>query len=415
MTEPIDVELLSDAFYHDPYPTYARLRETAPAHRVTPTGQWLISRYDDVANLFPDHAKLSSSGFQRNYFEQLDPAIRQRTRTLEARGNAANVLTTDPPEHTRLRRALQASFTVKRIDAMHALIQTAVDEILDAVVLRQQDTFDFIEQIASPLPAIVLCDLLGVDSQDRHRMQQWSTDLLMFMSRSDPNNELTPDRAAQFDSSLDEWQSFLEEFIDERRRAPREDLATALIQFGDREDKLSTAELVSNFVLFMGAGHETTTSLLGNTIHALLTHPEQMQDVRQTRRLVPAAIEETLRWENPVQRLRRTAARDFVLHHQPIRQGDSVELVPGSANRDPAHFEDAHAFDIHRDTVDHLSFGKGIHFCVGARLARAETGIALNAIFDRFSRLQLTERWRPDWKRSSLLRRLETLEIAATQ
>ena len=232
----------------------------------------------------------------------------------------------------------------------------------------------------------------------------------MFMSRSDPNNELTPDLASQFDSSLDEWQSFLGDFIGERRKAPREDLATALIQFGDQEDRLSTAELVSNFVLFMGAGHETTTSLLGNTIHALLTHPDQMQEVRQMRRLVPAAIEETLRWENPVQRLRRTAARDFVLHNQPIRQGDSVELVPGSANRDPAHFEDAHVFDIHRDSVDHLSFGKGIHFCVGARLARDEAGIALNAIFDRFSRLQLTERWRPDWKRSSLLRRLETLK-----
>jgi cytochrome P450 len=198
MTKPIDVELLSDAFYHDPYSTYARLRDTAPAHRVTSTGQWLITRYDDVASLFPDHVNLSSSGFQRNYFDQLDPAIRQRTPTLEARGNAANVLTTDPPDHTRLRRALQASFTAKRIDAMHALIQAAVDEILDTTVVRQEETFDFIEQIASPLPAIVLCDLLGVDPRDRHRMQKWSTDLLMFMSRSDPNNELTPDRASQF-------------------------------------------------------------------------------------------------------------------------------------------------------------------------------------------------------------------------
>ena len=413
MTDPLDVELLSDRFYDDPYPTYARLRDTAPAHRSMSTGQWLISRYDDVANLFPDHVNLSSSGFQRNYFEQLNPAIRQRTRTLEARGNAANVLTTDPPDHTRLRRALQASFTAKRVDAMHALIHKAVDEILDAVVLRQEETFDFIEHVASPLPAIVLCDLLGVDPRDRHRMQKWSTDLLMFMSRSDPNNELTPDLASEFDSSLGEWQCFLREFIDERRKVPREDLATALIQFGDQEDRLSTAELVSNFVLFMGAGHETTTSLLGNTMHALLTHPEQMQVVRQTRRLVPAAIEETLRWENPVQRLRRTAARDFVLHDQSIRQGDSVELVPGSANRDPAHFDDAHVFDIHRDPVDHLSFGKGIHFCVGARLARAEAEIALNAVFDRFSRLQPTETWKPDWRRSSLLRRLETLEMSA--
>lgn len=414
MTKSIDVELLSDAFYHDPYPTYARLRDTAPAHRCTSTGQWLITRYDDVANLFPDHETLSSSGFQRNYFERLDPAIRQRTCTLEARGNAANVLTTDPPDHTRLRRALQASFTTRRIDAMHALIHKAVDEILDAVDIRQEETFDFIEQFALPLPAIVLCDLLGVDPRDRYCMQKWSTDLLMFMSRSDPNNELTPDLASEFDSSLDEWQSFLGDFIGERREAPREDLATALIQFGDQEDRLSTAELVSNFVLFMGAGHETTTSLLGNTMHALLTHPDQMQEVRQMRSLVPAAIEETLRWENPVQRLRRTAARDFVLHHQSIRQGDSVELVPGSANRDPAHFEDAHVFDIHRDSVDHLSFGKGIHFCVGARLARVEAEIALNAVFDRFSLLQPTETWTPRWRLSSLLRRLETLEISAT-
>lgn len=410
MNRSIDEQLASESFYDNPYPAYVRLRNEAPAHRVEMTGQWLVSRYEDVARLFPDHTTLSNAGFQQNYFDVLRSEIRACTGTLEARGNSANVLTTDPPAHTRLRRALQSTFTPKTVAQMSSMIGAITDELLEGSE-DWSGSFDFVEKIAYPLPAIVIADLLGVPKSDRERMQNWSTNLLMFMSRSNPNEELTPETAKQSDDSLRDWQNYLLELIEARRRHPTDDIATALVSYGDHDDHLSTPELLSNFVLFMGAGHETTTSLLSNGLHGLMTHPDQLREIRDDRLLIAAAVEEMLRWENPVQRLRRTAAVDFELHGCEIRRGESVELIPGSANRDPDRFDDPDAFNIHRTDPGHLSLGKGIHFCIGAGLARLEASIVLNRLMDRFPSLHVRESWRPTWRRSSLLRRMETLPV----
>lgn len=406
----LDEALLSDDFVSDPYPTYARLRDEDPVHRVEQTSSWLITRYEDVAFLFPQHALFSSFGFQDNYFRQLRPELRRVVPALEARGNSANVLTTDPPAHTRLRKALQAAFTPEALRSLELVIREIVASLLDAVDTRSP-SFDFMEALAYPAPALVLAKMLGAEGEDCERMQRWSTSYLVFMSRPDPNAELTVETASAAEASLLEWYDYLEKLIASRRSEPRDDIATALVMFGDNDDQLTSEELLSNFVLFMGAGHETTTGLLANGMYALLSHPTQFGEVRSDRSLLRGAIEEMLRWENPVQRLRRTVATDFELHGKMLRRGDAVELVPGSANRDPRQFPEPDAFDIHRSSRAHLSFGKGIHFCIGAPLARLEAQVAFNVVLDRCSKLRLEEGWEPTWMRSSLLRRLTNLPV----
>jgi len=410
--DSLDGELYSDAFTVDPYPTYRRLRDEDPVHWVERTQHWLITRYDDVNMLFPRHELLSNFGFQRSYFSQLDPGVRRLVPLLEARSNTPSVLTTDPPEHTRLRRAIQEAFSSTTLDRLEQIIRANVDRLLNAACSAGPQ-FDFMAALAYPLPALVLADLLGIPPRDHARMQGWSTSLLMFISRPDPTAEVTAAAAVAAEASFADWFAYLEALVASRRDEPLNDLATVLVSFGDADERLTTTELISNFVLFMGAGHETTTGLLANGLHALLAHPEQLADLRAERSLIPAAVEEMLRWETPVQRLRRAVARDFELGGKTLRRGDSVELTPGAANRDPRRFQEPDRFDIHRVDARHVSFGKGIHFCVGAGLGRLEAKLVFEALLDRFHHLRRADGWQPTWVRSSLLRRLTDVWVQA--
>ena len=408
---PTDLDaLLADAtFYADPYPVLARVREESPVHWHPQGAAWLIAKYDDVEAVFRDPHRFSSYGFQNAYFEQLRPELREAAPTLERRGRAPTLITSDPPAHTRLRRLLQGAFTPKAIDALRPKITTVVDELLTDV--DGASVVDFIATLAYPLPAIIIAEILGVRREDRDRFKQVSNHVLMFMNRADPNTELTVEFAQHADRSLADFREYLRGLIAASRREPGNDVIDALVHADFEGERLDEEELLANLILFLIAGHETTTNLIGNAIFLLHRHPTELERLRGDLSLMPAAIEEVLRYEAPVQRLRRVVAKDVDLAGVRLRPGEPAEVLIGAANRDPLKFEEPDVFTLERPPSPNLTFGKGVHFCIGAPLARVEASVALTSVLSRFSELRLLNDWQPSWIRTTNLRGLTALPV----
>lgn len=401
--------LLSDpAFYADPYPVLARVREESPVYWSPQGAAWLIARYGDVEAVCRDPHRFSSYGFQNAYFEQLRPELREAARTLERRGRAPTLITSDPPEHTRLRRLLQGAFTPKAIEGLRPKITEVVDELLDA---ESASLVDFIATLAYPLPAIIIAEIMGVPREDRDRFKQVSNDVLMFMNRADPNTELTVEFARSADRSLADFQEYLRELIAARQHEPKNDVIGALAHAEIEGDRLGEEELLANLVLFLIAGHETTTNLIGNAIFLLLQHPAELERLRGDFSLMPAAIEEVLRYEAPVQRLRRVVGEDIDLGGVHLRRGEPAELLVGAANRDPRKFDAPEIFMLGRTPVPNLAFGKGVHFCIGAALSRVEACVALTTVLSQFPRMRLLPGWEPSWMKTTNLRGLTALPV----
>ena len=387
-------ELFGDAFWRDPYPTLALLRAQAPVRRVDLADGpvWLVTRYDDVRGALGD-PRLS-----KNWRYLLPP---------EARADAPGeqdpmMLLRDPPDHTRLRKLVSRSFTARPIAALRPRVAEIAAELLDAV--PADAPFDLMERYAFPLPVQVICELLGVPADDRNRFGAWSRVLI---------DQSSPEDAQEADAQL---HAYLAELIARKRAEPDDALLSALAQVADEDgDRLSEPELVAMATLLLIAGHETTTNLLGNAVLALLTHPDQLALLRARPELMPRAVEEFLRFDGPVWNATyRFTTEDVEIGGATIPAASAVQLTLGSANRDDARFPDAAQLRIDRDAGGHVAFGHGIHFCLGAPLARIEGDVALSALLARFPALELAvDPAALVYRRSTLVRGLRELPVRA--
>ncbi|MGW2709885.1 cytochrome P450 family protein [Streptomyces sp. NPDC001356] len=358
--------------FRDPYAVYGRLREEGPVHRITGTDglpAWLVTRYDDVRQALADprlslDKRNATPGGYRGM--ALPPAL------------DANLLNMDPPDHTRIRRMVSKVFTPRHVEALRGQVRRTADGLLDS--LAGQDEADLIPSYAAPLPIIVICDLLGVPQAQRPDFRAW-TDALV---APDPAR---PERAKEAVARL---LSFFTRLIADKRARPADDLLSALIAVRDREDRLSEDELMSLAFLILVAGYENTVHLIGNAVAALLAHPGQLAALRADAGLLDRAVEELARYDGPVPlAIRRFPTEDVVIAGVTVPKGETVLLSLAAAHRDPRRFTDPDRLDLGRDATGHLALGHGIHYCLGAPLARMETGIALTALFDRFPGLAL--------------------------
>jgi cytochrome P450 PksS len=397
------VNIASPAFKANPYPFYARLRAEAPVHRVTlPDGQeaWLITRYDDVA------AALKDERLAKDKLNALSPGQVARQPWVPAmfRPLTRNMLDLDPPDHTRLRALVSKAFTPRLVEQMRPRIEAITSALLDAVQGRGR--MDLIRDYALPLPATVIAEMLGVPAADRHKFHRWSSAMLSSTASGWGMLRAIPSA----------WQflRYLRALIRAHRAGPRDDLLSELVRADEAGEKLSEDELLAMAFLLLVAGHETTVNLIGNGTLALLEHPDQMRRLRDDPGLIRPAVEELLRYYSPVETATERYARDDVtVAGVTIPQGSLVFAVIASANRDDRQFADPDRLDLAREPNRHLAFGQGIHFCLGAPLARLEGQVAISTLLRRLQELRLAV---PPgalrWRGGLVLRGLQKLPVA---
>ena len=386
---PYALDPYDPAFQADPYPAYARLREHAPVLRLADPEVWLLSRHGDVAAALGDPATYSSAqgiAFGRS-------------------GGTGALIATDPPDHGRLRRLLARQFTPRSVAALESDIRATAVRLLDD--LRGAEQIDLVDAFAAPLPTRVISSYLGIDPQRWRDYKRWS-DVLNDLSWARQPSERTG--AAMFSVGMETYSFFTAE-IQTRRSEPRDDLIGRLVAAGDTDDALSDDEIVSFCTLLMLAGNVTTTSLLSYGVQTLVRHPEQLDHLRRNPQAIPAAVEEMLRYESPIQGFVRTLTRDVELHGEHLPADAQVMLLFGSANRDSAVFAEPDRFDIGRDAKAQVAFGAGPHFCIGAWLARLEAQVALEELLPRLSRVRLREDAPAQRVASPAFRELATLPL----
>jgi cytochrome P450 len=389
---------LSSRVYLNPYPKYAELRAKAPLHWSPLLQSWVATRYADVDAILRDQKRFSNDPRQR-------PRTRAPRTTVDNPGGQS-MLFVDPPEHTRLRALVNKAFAPQAIAAIAPRIQAIVQELLDQI--PEPSHFDFIETLAYPLPVIVMAELLGIPPQDRAQFKRWSDQRARAL---EPN--ITPREIQEANRAAHELDDYFCGVIKARRLEPRDDLISTLVATDEAGDRLTQDELLVMLRLLLIAGNETTTNLIGNGMLALLRHPDQLQKLRAHPDLMDTAVEEMLRYDTTVQVDFRSALEDVDLGGQRIIRGQGIMLLLGAANHDPEVFHAPEQFDITRREASHLSFGRGVHHCLGAPLARTEARLAFTGFLERFSDIRLlTEH--PPFKDNVVLRGLRSLPIGAT-
>ncbi len=401
-------DLYSDDFRRATYETFERMRADDPVFCQPgidgETMIWFVSRHDDVVSVLLDDER-----FVR------DPALALTPEQLEAWSTGLpesfafidqHMLNRDGNDHRRLRRLVTKAFTPRMVELLRPRIQEIADDLLDAVEGRGE--MDLVEEYAFPLPITVIAELLGIPAADRDRFRRWSNAIV--------TPALTPDAMSEFGGLMTDFVAYLRGLFERRRAEPADDLVSALLQVRDGGDALSEQELFSMVVLLIVAGHETTVNLIANAVLVLLEHPDQLADLQEDPARVPAAIEECLRFDGPVERtLNRWATEDVEVGGQTIRRGDTVITILGSANRDPVRFPEPDVLDVDREDTKHLAFGRGSHYCLGAPLARLEGEIALATLLRRLPGLRLAaSREELSWRPVPLFRALAALPVAWT-
>ena len=380
----VSYDLTSSAFIEDPYRTYEQLRRKDPVHRMRLIEAWALTRYEDVQDVLIDHRRFTNA--ERNY-----DYMQYRT-----------FLDLDPPDHTRLRGLVSKAFTPRAVRELGPRIQELVDELLDAVAGKNR--IDLISDFAFPLPVIVIAEMLGVPAQDRARFREWSDDIALSV-----NPLLNSQQIARVQQATEELFDYFEGIIEQRRQAPRNDMISALLAAEEEGDRLTHEELLSTLMLLLVAGNETTRNLIGNGMLALLKNPAQLKKLRDHPELLDSAINELLRYDSPVQIDSRNAIDDVEIGGKRIAAGQRILAIVGAANRDPQAFANPDELDIGRDEVSHLSFGRGIHYCLGSPLAILEGRIAFTSLLERFSSIRLASD--PVFKEQIVLRGVEELWV----
>jgi cytochrome P450 len=394
MTEDVRDDLADLAFHDDPHPFYARWRQTGPVRPVVLPGGfggWLVTSYEDARQALTD-PRLSQA-------IQPPPQVNDPISADIGAAVGHHMLAVDPPDHTRLRRLVTAAFTARRIEALRPRIEQITDELLDAMAGREQ--VDLIDALAFPLPIQVICELLGIPSQDRDSFRSWS-------------NTLVGGEAlrVQLPAAMAALVSYVRALIADRRQHPGDDLLSGLIAVRDQADRLSEDELSSMVFLLLIAGHETTVNLIGNGCYLLLSHRERWEQLRADPALLPAAIEEFLRYESPVETTTfRITTQAMQIGGVSVPAGEIVVVSLLSANRDEKRFPDAAELRLDRPHNPHMAFGHGIHYCLGAPLARLEAKVAFGKLLARFPGLRLATDEAPGWRPGLLLRGHQALPV----
>ena len=386
---------LSSRTAQDPYPVYAALRNRDTVHRSRLLGAWLFTRHADVDAILRDHRHFSN-----------DP----RTGTLSSRQHAMlsppdefTMLFLDPPDHTRLRSLVTKAFTPKAVNDLEPRIRGILGSLLDDI--EDPAEFDLMQAVARPLPVIVIAEMLGVPPEDRDVFRIWSAQRARMLEPT-----IGPDEREAGEAASRALDAYFRPIIAVRRAEPRDDIVSALARVEDDGGHLTERETLNMLRLLLIAGNETAVNLIGNGMLALLRHPEQLQRLRNDPSLIPAAVEELLRFDSPIQADFRRVLADCEVNGLALRKRDNVVLFLGAANRDPDVFEDPDRLDVGRSQGSHLSFGRGIHYCLGAPLARLEGRIVLEMLLERFSQMGLLAE-RPRFRKGIVLRGLESLTV----
>jgi pimeloyl-[acyl-carrier protein] synthase len=387
----------------NPYPIYDALREAGRVY-YSPTWKcWVLSHYQDIASVLFDPARFSSRGrvtnviqreFPESFLEQIKPLFHHYSR---------GVINLDPPDHTRLRRLVQKAFLPRTLERLVPEIHAIVRELLAAATER--GAVDLVADLAYPLPVSVIAEMLGVPREDRGKLKRWSGIIMEFQAVPLPTQE----SILRSQAAIVEMRDYLRHIVRQRRAEPRDDVISELATAEIEGDRLAEDELLSTCLTLLVAGHETTTNLIASAAWLLLRHRDQLERLRANPALMSTTIEEALRFESPLHRVGRTALADTSVAGAEIRKGETVFLLLASANRDPAQFPNANTFDLQRTPNKHIAFGHGIHFCLGAALARLEAPIALNAIFAQWPNARLTGE--PLHWHSGVMRGLERLPL----
>jgi cytochrome P450 len=389
-------------FVADPYPFYDRLRESNPLFFHEPLQMWFAVDHASCVALLKSNS-LGHESHRVGPREQLgsreSPAVHSPLAEMQSRW----MLLRDPPTHTRLRSLVHGAFTPPAMDRLRSQIQSAVDQLI-ATALRKSE-IDIVEDLAGPLPLIVIADMFGVPGSDRHALRRWSRELADTCELTASRDVLDRGAAAAVEIS-----ALLHELVKERRRQPRQDLLSALVHVEARGDALTEEELIATCTLLLVAGHETSTNFIGNGMLALLRHPDQLELLKAHPELGPPAIEELLRYDSPVQTTFRTVLHDTEYDGRRLQKGATVCFMLGAANHDPAIFEEPRTLDITRDPNPHLSFSYGIHYCLGAPLARLEGQLAIQTLLRRAAHIELLD-GSPTYRKTWAARGLEALPV----
>jgi cytochrome P450 len=396
---PLDPRLRTD-----PYAIYRELREDAPVFWQPFMQTWILTRYEDNLNVLRDHAAFSSERTRaRNVLVQQLESFRMSSGPL---GTTPTMLSVDPPAHTRMRSLANKAFTPRVVERSRPHIQEIADELLDA--LPQPGAVDVVQDLAIPLPMIVIAEVLGVPVADRDRFKGWSSDVAASLGGPfQPADVLEKARV-----SSNEIADYFRDLIAKRRSEPKDDLISALIAAEEQGDLLSEDELIATCILLLIAGNETTTNLIGNGMLALLRNPDQRRRMQADPSLVETAVDEMLRYESSVQMTSRIVDHDIEFQGQRFEEGQVVRLLLAAANRDPSQFPDPERFDASRRPNRHLAFGQGIHYCLGAPLAVVEAQIAFQTLLRRLPEPEPAFE-EPEWGQSFILRGLKRLPITS--
>ncbi len=386
----------------NPYPMYRQLREEDPVHWSPLLEAWILTRYDDVLAVLK-HPRFSADRRQaRNRYVQ---QMMEQQAQAGPLAQSATMLTSDPPEHTRLRGLVSSAFTFKAVEALRPRIQQIVNELLDG--LQGKGRMDVIWDLAYPLPVIVIAELLGVPPEQRDTFKRWSDDVVATLG----GPMTPPDVQERGRKSSEEMAEYFRGVITERRKRPQGDLLSRLIAAEESGAVLSEDEMIATCILLLAAGNETTTNLIGNGTLALLRNPAQLELLCAQPELTESAVEEFLRYDGPVQGTGRVAQEAIEIGGQKFEEGQLAFVMIAAADRDPAAFAEPESLDITRKDNRHVAFGYGIHFCLGAPLARAEAQIAFATMLRRLPELRL-ETEQPEWGGTFILRGLKSLPVA---
>lgn len=385
------IPISGEAFKANPYPIYARLRAEAPVYcRVSREGAarlWLLTRYDDVAAALRDHShfvkdvRTTMSEAERAAMPPEPPLYRLLTH---------HMLNADGETHIRLRTLVNKAFSARQVESLEPQLRTIANALIDRILARGSGTLEYVHDFALPFSIAVIAELLGIPSRDHHRFRAWSH--ILVAPSSDASRNLH--KTERLQQVMNDFVSYLQDICTQRRRTPQPDLITMLIEAEEAGERLSIEELFSMILLLTIVGHETSVYLLTNQLLTFLTHPDVWDIVRTVGRtdrdLLVSAIEEAIRFDGPVERATmRFAVEDTTLHGQTIRRGDAVSLVLASAHRDPNAFVAPECYDLTRSGARHLGFGLGVHYCLGAALARLEARVALETLIDRLPEVAL--------------------------
>jgi len=401
---PVKKVLFSDEILQDPYPTYARMHEEGPLHYVEVASKWAvwsIFSHAECSSIAKD-PRLSAKRAKQMLLPL--PLSRQSEFSELARMLSLWLIFMDPPEHTRLRKLLNKGFSAAAVEGLRSQAEAIVAQMLEP--LKHGTEVELMREFANPMPVRIISELLGVPQALHGTFVNASRAIAVF--RGNPNRTVDEARAAQ--DALIELTEFFRKTVAERRRNKGNDLISLLIDIEEEGEVLTEEELYAQCIALLFAGHETTRNLIGNGMYTLLQHPQQMAELREKPDMIRSAVEELLRYESPVQFTARVLKEDIEVCGQPIRKGWTVLCMLGAANRDPKQFKEPNQLDLNRLNNQHLAFSAGLHFCIGAQLARLEGQIALLHLVQRFPEMKLAGP-RPEWASTFGFRGLKSLPV----